>query len=147
MEKRDAEKRAAQIAADIEGPVGRVPLERVFSAHIGFFNELRSLGATWPQIAELLGRAGITKKDGGPVHASQVRATVSRILAHDSEGRPARTNLPKPATKIRSVPMPKKDPAPCSDISPFSKDRVAKDGSEIRARMRRASRARRLEEC
>ncbi|WP_316980113.1 hypothetical protein [Shumkonia mesophila] len=90
MDKATAERRAAEIARDIEGPLGRIPLERVFLRHIDFFSDLKTAGVTWPQIVALLGRAGITRKDGLPLAAGQVRATISRILSpRDPEKPPA----------------------------------------------------------
>lgn len=79
MDKKTAQKIALKIATDLEGPLGRISMGRVVRKHIAFFNELRSEGASWPQIADLLAGAGVTRKDGKQMAASQLRATVSRM--------------------------------------------------------------------
>ena len=61
MDKATAERRAAKIAEDLQGPLGRIPLARVFSKHIDFFSDLRMAGVTWPQITALLDRAGVKR--------------------------------------------------------------------------------------
>jgi len=127
MDKKTAEKQAAQIASDMEGPVGRVPLERVLTKHIGVFNDLRSDGATWPQIAALLIRAGLTKKDGVAIDASQIRATVSRILSQGNK---------KPVARKK----PPKEPSARKERTPEQKG----GRSSLRKKMQQASKARRL---
>lgn len=97
MDKKSAKKIAMQIAEDLEGPLGRIPMERVLEKHIVLFNELRSEGASWPQIAVLLSSAGVTRKDGKPMSASQLRATVSRISSPSIRA-PSPPHQPSPRT-------------------------------------------------
>lgn len=127
MDKKTAKKQAAQITSDMEGPVGRVPLERVLAKHIGFFNDLRSDGATWPQIAALLKRAGLTRKDGAAIEASQIRATISRISSQGNQKAVAREKPTKSPTQIK-------------ERKPDQKG----GRSSLRLKMQQAAKARRL---
>tara|TARA_R110001606_G_scaffold399293_1_gene583876 strand:+ start:9351 stop:9785 length:435 start_codon:yes stop_codon:yes gene_type:complete len=143
MNKKEAEKRARQIAADMEGPVGRMPLERVFAAHVSFFEELRSVGATWPQITTLLGSAGVTKKDGGTLSGGQIRAMISRIVSKDS----AATQRPLPRTQPATSQTPPSESHSARNIA--SKSVAQKRSSRtdsIRKMMQRAAKARSSED-
>lgn len=104
MDKKEAQQWAKQIAGDLDGPVGRVPIERLFAKHIVFFEVFRETGATWKQIAALLARAGVTRKDGHIIEASQIRATVSRILASARIKNSTNISLDKEAQLIHEKP-------------------------------------------
>lgn len=134
MDNSTAKRRAKQIALDIEGPIGRLPLERVFAAHIEFFDELRALGATWPQIAALLDLVGVTKKDGEPISGSQVRAMISRISTRNLATR-QRLKLEPDSTEEKSN-LPKTTAAPHAAHGTTDKTQL------IRRRMQRAALAR-----
>ena len=58
MDRKTAKKHAMQFASDLEGPIGRIPLEHVIEAHIGFFNTLVRRHINWntqrPDLREAL---------------------------------------------------------------------------------------------
>ena len=138
MDKKSAEKQAMQIAGDLDGPLGRIPMERVIERHADFFDALRLAGATWPQIASLLSSAGVTRKDGRPMSTSQLRATFSRVMATQSAQSPSpQSDAPlslKPKAK-----QPRTDVCPPEQMRPIS---PTKDSQSIRRKMQQASKAR-----
>lgn len=79
MKQTEIDKRAKKLADHVNGPLGRIPLKRVFEKHISFLEELRQFGATWEQIAQLLFAHGVTQKSGNILHANQVRGTFARV--------------------------------------------------------------------
>jgi cytosine/adenosine deaminase-related metal-dependent hydrolase len=78
MERDDIDRRSAAFAAGLLGPLGPLPLERVLRQHVQLFTDLRQTGASWRQIAALMVRHGVTRKDGQTVDATQWAAMVSR---------------------------------------------------------------------
>lgn len=78
MDKKEAQKKATSFAEDLQGIVGQLPMERVVAQYIEFFNDLRSMGVTWPQVAKLMESVGVRRKDSTSVPAEQWRAMVSR---------------------------------------------------------------------
>ncbi len=133
MHRKSARKTAIKIAEDLEGPLGRIPFERVVEKHIAFFDELRSAGASWPQIADLLAGAGVTRKDGEPMAASQLRATVSRIATPER-----RQNLSEQSI----APTPHKFPARAPTKPKPNLAAISESKQNIRQKMHRASQAR-----
>jgi len=127
MNKQKAEQTAKQIADQINGPLGRVPMERVFAQHLEFFEELKALGATWPQIASLLDEAGIRRKDGKVLTAAQLRATISRQT--ESKTTPS---IPKD--------LPQKTPLPTSFSIPMHE--TQQTSNVLRQRMKIAKKHR-----
>lgn len=127
MDKDEIDRRAAEFAAALVGPLGSKPLERVLRQHVGLFADLRQVGASWRQIAALMMKHGVTRKDGHPVDATQWAAMVSRAARH-------RTEEPMAVTVT----------APAIAASPPATDaRVNGDRSQmIRARMRNSAAAR-----
>lgn len=72
------DQRAATFVTDLTGPLGPKPLERVLSQHLGLFTDLRSAGASWRQIAALMAKHGVARKDGTTIAPEQWAAMVSR---------------------------------------------------------------------
>ena len=95
MDKKTAKNTAKQLAQDLNGPLGPVPLERVIVKYFDFIDELRKTGATWPQIAGLLNKAGASRKDGSVIPAEQIRAIVSRNLSKAISGHPCQNTSDK----------------------------------------------------
>lgn len=129
-----------QIAKDLEGPLGRVPMERVIEKHIVFFNDLRSSGATWPQIAELLQRVRITKKNGGAISASQIRATVSRIISSMHNQKPDVSEDNPPISRSQMKPKTTSSPSTQRNKSQSNSENTQR--SLLRERMNQAANAR-----
>lgn len=50
----DVRRRLKALADDLEGPLGRIPLDRALRGHLGLFAELRREGCTWSQLARAL---------------------------------------------------------------------------------------------
>ncbi len=84
-----------------QGPIGRVPLERVFAKHLEFLLELKESGATWQQITTLLNSHGLTRHDGKPLQPTQVRATVSRIKKKNSTSQMKRSISPNEKQRLQ----------------------------------------------
>ncbi len=137
MHRKLAHKTAVKFAKDLEGPLGRIPFERVVEKHIAFFDELRSEGASWPQIADLLAGAGVSRKDGQPMAASQLRATVSRISAPER-----RENLSEQSI----AQIPHKFPSRTPTKSKPNLASISRGKQSIRQKMHRASQARKTTE-
>ena len=79
------------LADDLEGPLGRIPLDRALRGHVGLFAELRRKGCTWSQLARALAAVGVRRADGGTVSADHLRGAVSRQtkwIASAPTGRP-----------------------------------------------------------
>src|SRR5690349_11045678 len=70
---------ARQFAAALDGPLGRRPIEAVMREHRTLFDNLRAAGASWPQIATLLLKAGACTGRGSPIPANALRAMASRL--------------------------------------------------------------------
>lgn len=96
MKRNEIHKRVKKLAEHANGPLGRIPLERVFEKHISFLEELRQFGATWGQIAQLLFTHGITQKSGKDLHANQVRVAFTR----------AQEKSVKNGRKLSTLPLP-----------------------------------------
>jgi hypothetical protein len=142
MDKATAERRAAEIAKDIDGPLGRIPLERIFSRHIDFFSDLKAAGVTWPQIAALLNRAGISRKDGMPMTAAQIRATISRILAPRNEDKQL-TSMPAEKTTASLSPQNQQTPRNQPVMTKQKGEKPSTSHSDIRDKMSRSLESRR----
>jgi len=140
MDRKLAETQATQIANDLEGPLGRVPMERVIEKHIVFFNDLRSSGATWPQIAELFKQVGITKKNGGAISASQIRATVSRIMSSKHNQKPGMSEDNPPTSPSRMKPKTASFPSAQRNKPQSNSENTQR--SLLRERMNQAAKAR-----
>ena len=84
------------LAADAAGPFGPTPLAHLMLAHLVLFAELRRLGASWAQIAELLAAHGIAGGDGA-FTADVVRATYARATKSidPAERKPTQRNATK----------------------------------------------------
>lgn len=135
MDSNEAKKRANQIAQELNGPLGRIPLERVLARHVGFFEELRSFGVTWPQIATLLDNAGVKRKGGGTLSPSQFRATLSRIGSSTQS-----KDYSMPPQSQHAQAQAKSKPHPTSLM--HSKDRLPSGKEDIRRRMHQANKSR-----
>ncbi|MBU0782757.1 MAG: hypothetical protein KJ798_04545 [Gammaproteobacteria bacterium] len=68
-----------------EGPLGRIPLDRVIKANLELFLTMRESGATWAQIANGLTSAGARRSDGRFISADHLRSAVSRQLRQGLE--------------------------------------------------------------
>lgn len=106
MNKKDLEQWAKTFKRDLDGPLGPLPMEQVIRRHIATFSDLRAAGATWPQIANLMSKAGVLSKNSNVIQPSQWRATVSRVL---------KTNPPQ---ELTAPPSPPPSPAPTLTPSP-----------------------------
>lgn len=87
----DVRRRLKALADDLEGPLGRIPLDRALRGHVGLFAELRREGCTWSQLARALAAVGVRRADGGTVSADHLRGAVSRQMkgsASAPTGRP-----------------------------------------------------------
>ncbi len=71
-------RRAKAFASDLIGPLGPKALDKAIRNHLDLFSDLRSSGASWAQIAELMNRHGIRKKDGTVMSPVQWMAVFSR---------------------------------------------------------------------
>lgn len=132
MNSKEAKKRAEQIAEDLEGIAGRLPIERAVKKHQVFFQELRKTGATWGQIAKLMAGVGFRRADGTPLTEQHWSAMMSRI------GRGAREHtVAAPLSKRpheqgqRAVPQ-----------EPHQREVRKSGGSGVRELMERAKNAR-----
>lgn len=76
----DLRRRLKAIADDLEGPLGRVPLDRALRKHIDLLEELRCEGCSWPQIARALAAVGVKRADGETISADHLRGAVSRQM-------------------------------------------------------------------
>ncbi len=128
MDRKKAERTAKLIADQINGPLGRVPMERVFAQHLEFFEELKALGATWPQIASLLDEAGIRRKDGKTLTAAQLRATISR--------------LPKPKQEVQTTSLQKEEKPVRRPNKQHDMQKEIDTPDTLRNRMKRAQKSR-----
>jgi hypothetical protein len=134
MDKDDIDRRATEFAAALEGPLGPMPLERVVRQHVELFNDLRQAGASWRQIAALMVRHGVRRKDGESVDSTQWASMVSRAgrLLYPLE---ANVSTPSPINPVQALPT----AAPSAPISDSGRNRA-----EIRKRMQ-SSRATRTD--
>lgn len=107
----DLRRRLKAVADDLEGPLGRIPLDRALRKHIDLFEELRREGCSWPQLARALAVVGVKRADGEMIAADHLRGAVSRLMkvsASASTGRlsentaPLRTAAPKEQAPSRS---------------------------------------------
>lgn len=76
----DLRRRLKAVADDLEGPLGRIPLDRALRKHIDLFAELRREGCSWPQLAGALAAVGVKRADGATVSADHLRGAVSRQM-------------------------------------------------------------------
>jgi len=97
MKKEEAQKRAKVFAKDLQGIFGRLPVERIVSRHLDLFQELRTAGITWKQIADLMYSVGVTRESGKKIPREQWTSMFSRALkkSHSTESMP----VPKPSPK------------------------------------------------
>ena len=138
MDMKDIEQRAKLISSETRGLLGPVPLERVVRKHVDFFKELRNAGASWRQIAALMTKAGIYRKDDQPIGHDQWRSMVARANRMSKETQePARQAVPSPR---RSRPEPALSYS--SKSTTQSEPVGATDGSQNNHRNRRAIRER-----
>jgi hypothetical protein len=122
----------------LDGPLGQRPLERVLREHTELLTELRNSGASWSQIAAVLGQSGVRRRDGRPLSEDHLRALASRIA------RAGKRTAPERVFSRRVPPAP---PSPCP--LPTTRQPVApaasahglevRDHREIRQRMRRSA--------
>ncbi|MGQ3048284.1 MAG: hypothetical protein ACT6Q8_03835 [Niveispirillum sp.] len=124
MDKDEINQRVVEFADALQGPLGRMPLEKVLRMHIMIFHHLRQAGASWRQIAALMAKHGVTRKDGQPVDATQWAAMVSRSMRSSSI-----TAAPATHSKPASTPI-------AAEIHSSRRNDI------VRSRMRRASAAR-----
>jgi hypothetical protein len=92
MKTKEINARAKAFAADLAGPLGPKPLDKVMLSHIGFFTDLRNAGASWAQISELMDRYGIRKKDGSIMSPAQWMAIFSRATKREASSMPIVNN-------------------------------------------------------
>jgi len=85
MDRDAARKKAAEFAQALNGVEAALPLERVARHHVQFFSTLRNGGTPWSQIATLMDRAGVRRRDGRALTAAQWRAMISRITAKSAQ--------------------------------------------------------------
>lgn len=140
MKQIEIDKRVKKLAKHANGPLGRIPLERVFEKHVSFLEELREFGATWGQIAQLLFTHGITQKSGNILQANQVRVAFTRVqkklLNADTPHQKGKSPPLQPV--LKEVASPRKElsegkPNPHSGrTKPIAS---TKHGSDIRRRM------------
>lgn len=76
----DVRRRLKALADDLEGPLGRIPLDRALRGHVGLFADLRREGCTWSQLARALAAVGVRRADGRTVSADHLRGAVSRQM-------------------------------------------------------------------
>ena len=126
----EIERRAVGFVRDLTGPLGPKPLERVLRQHIALFVDLRAAGANWRQIAALMVKHGVRRRDGGMVDATQWAAMVSRIER-------AGTGDPGPQA-IVPQPPPSRERGQSKLAAPGD----TRNREEIRLRMRVSSEAR-----
>jgi hypothetical protein len=143
MTKKAALKEAGRFAATLDGPLGPRPMQRVVAEFLPFFHELRADGASWTQIASLLGLAGVRSSSGKAVTDNALRAMVSRAENEPPEGRGVReVSGTKPDTGIAGThPRPlNRSPRRSPEISQPSGRLVPGAGlSDVRQRILRAS--------
>lgn len=97
----DLRRRLKAVADDLEGPLGRIPLDRALRKHIDLFEELRREGCSWPQLARALAVVGVKRADGEMIAADHLRGAVSRLMkvnASASTSRPVENTTPPRTT-------------------------------------------------
>jgi len=97
----DVRRRLKALADDLEGPLGRIPLDRALRGHVGLFADLRREGCTWSQLARALAAVGVRRADGGTVSADHLRGAVSRQMKGGSASAP--TSQPVEDTTLRTA--------------------------------------------
>ena len=97
----DVRRRLKALADDLEGPLGRIPLDRALRGHVGLFAELRREGCTWSQLARALAAVGVRRADGGTVSADHLRGAVSRQMKGGSASAP--TGQPAEDSTLRTA--------------------------------------------
>jgi hypothetical protein len=97
----DVRRRLKALADDLEGPLGRIPLDRVLRGHVDLFAELRREGCTWSQLARALAAVGVRRADGGGVSADHLRGAVSRQMKGGSASTP--TGQPVEDSTLRTA--------------------------------------------
>lgn len=153
MNKDEAQRWAAEFRRDLEGIEGPLPIERIARTHLSLFIALRESGTPWPQVAALMNRAGVRRRDGVPLTPAQWRAMISRLIANadttrNSSATPVGRDLlakRPPPTPITASPSPPNVTTKLAG-SPPAPAAVDASMSEIRQRMKRASAIRRTEE-
>ena len=129
MDKEDIDRRAIEFVKDQLGPLGPRPLEKVLRQHIGLLTDLRDAGASWRQIAALMARHGVKRKDGGVVDATQWAAMVSRAVRDakpsGDQNAPAKSTPPQITAKLAAPSM-----------TPQSTHAPSHDRQTVRERMR-----------
>ncbi len=120
MKQIEIDKRAKKLAAHVNGPLGRIPLKRVFEKHISFLEELRQFGATWEQIAQLLFAHGVTQKSGNILHANQVRGTFARAKEKSlvAQGPPRTLSSPNIREQLRNTDLESSNPDRANSLIP-----------------------------
>lgn len=69
---------AGRLAAALDGPLGRRPMQRVIYEFLPLFRGLRESGASWSQIGALLASRGVRSRSGQVLSDGVLRAMVSR---------------------------------------------------------------------
>jgi len=112
--------RLAIFVRNLEGPLGKVPLDRAIRNDLALFQELRDSGASWIQISNALAAAGAQRADGSAITGDHLRSAVSRQLKRqtDEHGEPSAAHRSPPTTSKRRPPVAKKSPvSPSSSVT------------------------------
>ena len=131
----DFRKRLTAFARNLDGPVGRIPLDRAIRRDLELFAELRSTGTTWTQIAQALASVGARRPGGGIISADHLRGAISRQMKRQSPSpvtKPPVTKLAADDTArgIISASRPKRSAAPSAStaqdmVMPIAKEAVS----------------------
>lgn len=123
--------RLANFVKNLEGPLGKVPLDRAIRNDLALFQELRDSGASWVQITNALAAAGARRADGSAMTADHLRSAVSRQLKRqvDEGVAPSPVHQPLAATNKRLLP-------PASKKSPASPGKSATTKSDRHTRQK-----------
>jgi len=159
--KKEYEERAKALVHSLDGPLGRRKLQAVMGEHQALLQDLRDQGASWPQIASLLTRAGLRREDGKIVSPAQLRAMFSRVVGpveengaeqgcrnirvgeHVSQSSSGGVKTAQNAAPSAVV-EPKLKHQTNSSSLPETGEQVPQNSKSLRERMRRASAARKL---
>lgn len=132
MDKNEIDRRVADFAVSLQGALGPLPLERIVKDHLGLFAEMRRNGASWRQIAAMMAKNGIKKKDGGIIDSTQWAAMVSRAgRKGDKAGRQPQKPLAVAVPAYQPSPLSVGDSNPSTDYTTLPAPSPKRSGQEL----------------